>query len=57
MNKKIHLEPVDPENWRIGFQLNDDQKHYVANPSVILARAGAYRNYEQNLNGRNWGVL
>ena len=45
MNKKIHLEPVDPGNWRIGFQLNDDQKHYVANPSVILARAWAYRDY------------
>ncbi len=43
-NRRIHLEEVNPDNWRITFQLLEEQKHYVANSAVLLARAYAYRN-------------
>ena len=43
MGKQIHLEPVTPENWRIDFQLTEEQKNYVSSPERILARAWAYR--------------
>ena len=40
----IHFEPVDPANWRLNLQVTEDQKHYVANSAVMLARAFAYRD-------------
>lgn len=43
-DRRIHLEEVDPGNWRIPFYLLEEQKHYVANSAVLLARAFAYRN-------------
>ncbi len=45
MDKHIHLEPVDPENWRTRFELTEEQEHFVAKPAVILARAWAFRDY------------
>ena len=43
MDSHIHLEPVTPENWRIDFQLTEEQKNFVSSPERILARAWAYR--------------
>ncbi len=43
MDNHIHLEPVTPENWRIDFQLTEEQKNFVSSPERILARAWAYR--------------
>ena len=39
----IHLEPVDPGNWRLGLQVAENQKRYVADSYDMLARAYAYR--------------
>ena len=41
----IHLEKVTPDNWRIGLCVAEDQKGFVADRAVILARAWAYREY------------
>ena len=43
-NRRIHLEEVDPGNWRIPFCLLEEQKHYVSNSAALLARAFAYRD-------------
>ena len=40
----IHFEPVDPSNWRLNLQVAEEQKHYVADRTVMLARAFAYRD-------------
>ena len=39
----IHLETVTPDNWRNGLHVREDQRRFVADRSVILARAWAYR--------------
>ena len=39
----IHLTDIDPSNWRQDFMVAESQKNYVAVPSVMLARAYAYR--------------
>ena len=39
----IHLVDIDPGNWRLKLEVAESQKHYVANSSVMLARAYAYR--------------
>ena len=39
----IHLVDIDPGNWRLKLEAAESQKHYVANSSVMLARAYAYR--------------
>ena len=39
----IHLETITPDNWRLGLQVRDDQRHYVSDSAGILARAYAYR--------------
>lgn len=39
----IHLEPVTDLNWRESLSVSEEQKHYVANSTVLLARAYAYR--------------
>ena len=39
----IHLETITPDNWRLGLQIRDDQRHYVSDSAGILARAYAYR--------------
>ena len=40
----IKLEPVHPDNWRLGqLRVAEAQKGFVAEPMAILARAYAYR--------------
>ena len=39
----IRLEPVSPDNWRLRLAVREDQKNFVADRAVILARAYAYR--------------
>ena len=41
----IHLVDIDPGNWRLKLEVAESQKHYVANSTVMLARAYAYREY------------
>ncbi|MBR6524884.1 MAG: GNAT family N-acetyltransferase [Clostridia bacterium] len=41
----IHLVDIDESNWRIRLSVREDQKHFVANAAVLLARAYAYRNF------------
>lgn len=40
----IHIEEITPDNWRIGLHVKEDQKKYVANATVLMARAYAYRS-------------
>ena len=40
----IRLEPVTPENWRLGLAVEEAQKRFVSNSDRILARAWAYRD-------------
>lgn len=40
----IRFEDIDEGNWRIPLQVAESQKNYVANSTVLLARAYAYRN-------------
>ncbi len=40
----VRLEAVNEENWRIPLSVAENQKAYVANGAVMLARAFAYRN-------------
>lgn len=42
--EKIHLEEVDPGNWRVDIGVSEAQQHFVSNLSRTLARAYAYRN-------------
>lgn len=39
----MHFVPVDRGNWRTRLSVREDQKRYVAQPAVIMARAWAYR--------------
>lgn len=41
----IYLEEINPDNWRLGLKVSKEQEKYVANASVMLARAYAYREY------------
>lgn len=40
----IRLVDIDERNWRIPLKVADAQKIYVANSTVLLARAYAYRS-------------
>ena len=40
----IRLVDVNPDNWRVRLNVAKAQEKYVANKTVILARAYAYRN-------------
>ena len=40
----IHLVDIDPGNWRLRLEVAESQKHFVANSTVMLARAYAYRD-------------
>lgn len=40
----IRLVDVNLDNWRLGLRVREDQEEYVANSTVLLARAFAYRN-------------
>jgi diamine N-acetyltransferase len=39
----LRLIPADPDHWRYGFELEEDQKRFVADEKGIMARAYAYR--------------
>ena len=39
----IRLEDINPDNWRLSLHVSDEQKTFVANSTVMLARAYAYR--------------
>ena len=39
----IRLEKITPDNWRLGLKVSEEQKGFVADSAVILARAYAYR--------------
>lgn len=41
----IHLETVDPGNWRLGLKVAENQKTYVSDSYEMLARAFAYRDF------------
>lgn len=41
----IRLEDIDEDNWRYPLKVSESQNNYVANSSVMLARAYAYRNH------------
>lgn len=44
----IHFEEIDEKNWRTRLDVAEDQKHYVANSAVLLARAYAFRNHRSH---------
>ena len=44
----VRLEEINPDNWRLGLDVRDDQKEFVASSVVLLARAYAYRNSRSN---------
>ena len=39
----IRLESVNPDNWRLGLHVRDDQRKFVSDSCRILARAYAFR--------------
>ena len=39
----IRLENVNPENWRLGLKVSEEQKRFVSDDMRLLARAYAYR--------------
>ena len=44
----IHLVDIDPGNWRLGLQVAESQRKYVASAPWLLARAYGYREYRPN---------
>ena len=44
----IRLEEIDPENWRLGLKVSEEQRRYVADSAGLLARAYAYRKSRSN---------
>lgn len=41
----IHLEEINPNNWRLGLKVSKEQEKYVSSDYRMLARAYAYREY------------
>lgn len=39
----IRFETITPDNWRLGLQVSEAQKHFVSDSARLLARAYAYR--------------
>ena len=39
----IRLENVNPENWRLGLKVSEEQKRFVSDDMRLLARTYAYR--------------
>ena len=39
----IRLDSVNPDNWRLGLHVRDDQRKFVSDSCRILARAYAFR--------------
>lgn len=44
----IKFEVIDETNWRTPLKVSEEQKTYVANSAVILARAYAFRNFRSS---------
>lgn len=44
----IRLVEINPENWRLGLKVAENQKSFVSNETGILARAYAYRDFRSN---------
>lgn len=44
----IRLVDIDPGNWRLGLQVSESQRQFVASAPWLLARAYGYRNYRSN---------
>lgn len=44
----IHLVDIDPGNWRLGLQVAEHQRKFVASAPWLLARAYGYRNQRSN---------
>lgn len=44
----IHLEDINSGNWRLGLQVAQSQRKYVASAPWLLARAYGYREYRPN---------
>ena len=40
----IRLEPITPDNWRLDLRVREDQREFVSDSAVMLARAYAYRD-------------
>ena len=43
-NGIVRPETINPDNWRLGLKVRDDQSKYVSDPNRILARTYAFRN-------------
>ena len=41
----IKLDDVNSKNWRTTLKVSEEQKDFVADKTVLLARAYAYREY------------
>ncbi len=41
----IWLEPVGPDNWRLGLKVSEAQQRFVSSDMRLLARAYAYREH------------
>lgn len=41
----IRLEDVNPDNWRLGLKVAENQREFVSDEMRLLARAYAYRNF------------
>ena len=41
----IKLEDVNSKNWRTTLKVSEEQKDFVADKTVLLAREYAYREY------------
>ena len=41
----IHLEEINPNNWRLGLKVSKEQEKYVSSDYRMPARAYAYREY------------
>lgn len=44
----IRIAKITPENWRIKLEVSEEQRKWVANTTVLLARAYAYREARSN---------
>ena len=44
----VKLEKITPNNWRHKLEVSEEQSRYVANSTVLLARAYAYRECRSN---------
>lgn len=41
----VHLDEINPNNWRLGLKVAKEQENYVSSDFRMLARAYAYREY------------